>query len=44
MAGVVMVFLYAVLVFIFDRDVRDLTMSLLSALEHAGREWIGNTG
>lgn len=44
MAGVVMVFLYAVLVFIFDRDVRDLAMSLLSALGHAGREWMGNAG
>jgi O-antigen/teichoic acid export membrane protein len=40
-AGMLMVLLYFLLVFIFDGEVRQLTMSSLSAAERAGREWIG---
>ncbi len=43
MAGILMVFLYAVLVFIFDKEVRGLAMNSLSAVGRAGREWMGDT-
>jgi O-antigen/teichoic acid export membrane protein len=41
-AGMLMILLYSLLVFIFDREVRRLTMSSLSAAERAGREWISS--
>jgi O-antigen/teichoic acid export membrane protein len=43
MAGIVMVFLYAVLVFVFDREVRALAMGWLSEAGRMGREWMGNS-
>jgi O-antigen/teichoic acid export membrane protein len=43
MAGIVMVFLYAALVFFFDQDVRRLVVGWLSAAGRMGREWMGNT-
>lgn len=41
-AGMLMVLLYFLMVFVFDREVRQLTMSSLSAAERAGREWLGS--
>ncbi len=43
MAGTLMVFVYALLVFIFDKDVRILVISTLSDLGLPPREWMGNT-
>ncbi len=43
MAGVLMVMLYAGLVLVFDREVRQLTVASLSAIGRAGREWMGET-
>lgn len=43
MAGIVMVFLYALLVFFFDREVRGLAMGWLSVAGRKGREWMGST-
>jgi O-antigen/teichoic acid export membrane protein len=41
MAGVLMVMLYAGLVFIFDGEIRQLTLASLSAIGRAGKEWMG---
>jgi len=42
MAGLLMVLLYGVLVFVFDRDVRQFVLSSLSTLESVGRGWMEN--
>jgi len=44
MAGMLMMLLYAVLVFTFDKEVRRLVMGSLSAVGRVGREWTNNTG
>lgn len=43
MAGLLMLMLYAGLVFIFDREIRQIALASLSAIGRAGREWMGET-
>ncbi len=43
MAGLLMVMLYAGLVFTFDREIRQIGLASLSAIGRAGREWMGET-